>query len=607
MASGRNTLIQIANGTEMEWLDCDPVLAEGQIGYDSTSCCLFVGNGVDPYSALCKICVAEPETITTLVDNGDGTFTYTNETGTPVTIDVCDLVEDAGILPSLTTTDNVNFTFNDGKGNLTTFSINEIDMDINEITVNNSVITFTAEDGTTTNVDICALVATNCNSPMVVNPDGSVTYTDNAGNITTIPAPTYSSVTNTITGNQIATHTSGDGTIIDVFESVTTFVDNGDCTYTYTSEDGTVTTTDEPTKTVYFWDIATPGVSEEIWTGAGNSATHDFPSEIFIGPREGECGQPSHINGAPDISITVADWNDNTANDPSNGTDQARWCGWLYIEDDGTQIQDVNTNSGERIRIWFDGQVVYESIADTTGGVGSGTNGPFITTNKGWHYMCFEISDFSAFGGLNIQTSTDGISFSNFNGLTSLNRPVLGCKQEPKSYTLLADEFDCPESIGSCYAIIPSGGNTSVLTDNSDGTYTHDDGTGNTVVIDTNQSLTLTTEDIIVGHASGFQDGTTTLQARNTTITRTAQGQYTVTFATPHPDGANYEVLFGVDEDASRDVSKVSVVKGTRTANGFDLIVTDDDNGAAADLLVDEPWSFEVLREITVLTNVTIS
>lgn len=94
-----------------------------------------------------------PHDIATFVNTGPGEWTYTNEFGVP-----------------------------------TTFNINEIDMDINSVTQSGSVVTFTAEDGSSVAVDICAIVAAGCNSPMVINPDGSITYTDNAGNTTTINA-----------------------------------------------------------------------------------------------------------------------------------------------------------------------------------------------------------------------------------------------------------------------------------------------------------------------------------------------------------------------------------------------------------------------------------
>ena len=45
----------------------------------------------------------------------------------------------------------------------------------------------------------------------------------------------------------IATHTSGDGTVTAIEESITSLTDNGDGTFTYISEDGTSTTYDETT------------------------------------------------------------------------------------------------------------------------------------------------------------------------------------------------------------------------------------------------------------------------------------------------------------------------------------------------------------------------
>ena len=90
----------------------------------------------------------------------------------------------------------------------------------------------------------------------------------------------------------------------------------------------------------------------------------------------------------------------------------------------------------------------------------------------------------------------------------------------------------------------------------------------------------------------------------NSTITRTAIGQYTVTFGQAHPDGSDYAVTFGQDEAAARDVPKVSIVDGTRTANGFDVIVTTDDNGAGADIYTDDIWSFHVSIDQTVVTDI---
>lgn len=216
-------------------------------------------------------------------------------------------------------------------------------------------------------------------------------------------------------------------------------------------------------KTVYSW-ATTPGVREQIWSGAGNAAPHDFASVIFSGPAEGSCGLPAHINGAADVDIVVPDWVDNTANDPSNGSDQFRWSGWIYIDQDGTQLQDINGNSGERLRIWLDGVVVFNSTGDTTGGTPGA--GIFATVDYGWHYLVFEGSDLSAFAGVQLQNDNGGDNvFSNFSGPTSVDEPVQICRQEKCGYVLLAGETECPQkSVGPCRSIIPAAGSSSGTT-----------------------------------------------------------------------------------------------------------------------------------------------
>lgn len=204
-------------------------------------------------------------------------------------------------------------------------------------------------------------------------------------------------------------------------------------------------------RVLYYYDtVGTEGVVEQIWTGDGNSAPHGPVSGIFNGPGIDPLGIPAHINGAPDIDIIVSDWIDSTSNDPSNGTDQARWYSWIFIENDGTQLQDINGNSGETLRAWvasgFCSQpaVVFEQITDTTGGAGSGSSGPFVTLNKGFHFLVYEISDFTAFGGVQLQNDTggDGI-FSNYSGPVYTEEPTLSCRFVDCDYVPLENESFC--------------------------------------------------------------------------------------------------------------------------------------------------------------------
>ena len=122
------------------------------------------------------------------------------------------------------------------------------------------------------------------------------------------------------------------------------------------------------------------------------------------------------------------------------------------------------------------------------------------------------------------------------------------------------------------------------------------------------QKLNVTKKEIIAVYASAHRRSGTTEIQRNCTITENGLGRYTVTFSAPHPDGFQYEVLLGQEESgAFRDVPKVSVVFGSKTANGFDIQVTLDDNGGTADTYSNDEWSFAVLHEVNVITNVTLT
>ena len=169
------------------------------------------GNGNTFVIDICAIQAANcPETVTTFVDNGDGTYTYTSEDGTITTT----ATPGAETVTTLVNNGNGTYTYTSENGAVTTIDINEVDMDINSVTQAGSVLTFTSEDGSSVTADICAIVNGNCPATAVDNGDGTYTITGTDGNAVTVSFT----------------------------ESITTFVDNGDGTATYTSEDGTVTT-----------------------------------------------------------------------------------------------------------------------------------------------------------------------------------------------------------------------------------------------------------------------------------------------------------------------------------------------------------------------------
>ena len=99
------------------------------------------------------------------------------------------------------------------------------------------------------------------------------------------------------------------------------------------------------------------------------------------------------------------------------------------------------------------------------------------------------------------------------------------------------------------------------------------------------------------GSSDGVQSGS---WARNSTVTRTGNGLWTVAFNAAHPDGINYNISLIGEETNDRDSPYMVVFQGTKTANGFNFYIGEGDNGGGADALVDHPWSYGVTVPITV-------
>lgn len=148
--------------------------------------------------------------------------------------------------PSTLTVNGTIVTHVSGDGTVTTFDFCNCPDVITTLTASpTGIVSYTNEDGVTVAFDICAIVAANCNSTLTVNADGSLTYVDNAGNITNVPPHVHSTLT--VSGT-IVTHTSGDGTVTSFDfcacpDIVTTMVVTGSIV-SYTNEDGVLVSFD---------------------------------------------------------------------------------------------------------------------------------------------------------------------------------------------------------------------------------------------------------------------------------------------------------------------------------------------------------------------------
>jgi NADH:ubiquinone oxidoreductase subunit F (NADH-binding) len=215
------------------------------------------------------------ETTTTLVDNADGTFTYTDETGTPITFDANIDDADADATNELQVLSFSNDTLYLSNGNSVYITPSAADNWGTDVV--NTSGTNISGDGTAGN----PLTVTESTSTLVDNADGTFTYTDETGTPITFDAnidDADADATNELqvlsfsndtlylsNGNSVyitpgagdnwgtdvvntsGTNISGNGTVgspLTVTETTTTLVDNGNGTFTYTDETGTPITFD---------------------------------------------------------------------------------------------------------------------------------------------------------------------------------------------------------------------------------------------------------------------------------------------------------------------------------------------------------------------------
>ena len=146
----------------------------GAIIYNTDENCLFQYNN-NTWSSLC-VNVMDNETVTSLIDNNDGTISYTSEDGSTTTIIKSNLIDN----------NDGTYTFNNGNGAPVTIDIPSLET-LTSITLNpnNTTIDYIDEAGTLTQLNLSNIVSNlETATTLVDNGDGTVTYT-NENNVTT--------------------------------------------------------------------------------------------------------------------------------------------------------------------------------------------------------------------------------------------------------------------------------------------------------------------------------------------------------------------------------------------------------------------------------------
>ncbi|SFO36121.1 hypothetical protein SAMN05421741_1433 [Paenimyroides ummariense] len=253
---------------------------------------------------------------TSVVKNPDGTYTFTNEAGDTVVIDATDnvinnietILGDTNVLNELIEVlgntyvggnvyyDGTQFTYVDQSGTTHVINMQDIVKANETITTivnnNDGTYTYTNEAGATAIIDVPAAVVNQFENIYndIVNEQitvGGTTYntfeeylTSIANDAINIGGSTFIDVTGTGTAadpyqvsikegtanSMLITNAAGNvewaslSSIVKANETVTTLVDNNNGTYTYTSENGTVTTVNIPASIVnQFNDIVNSG------------------------------------------------------------------------------------------------------------------------------------------------------------------------------------------------------------------------------------------------------------------------------------------------------------------------------------------------------------
>jgi phosphoribosylformylglycinamidine (FGAM) synthase-like amidotransferase family enzyme len=176
-----------------------------------------------------KAMVDSIETVSTLVDNGDGTFTYRDEDGTVTTYNSKDTVLTYFDKLNDSTLYYVNENGDTSKVDVTSLQVTET---VTSITNTDSTITYVDENGVSTVINVGSMIDSMETVTSVSKTDSTISYIDENGDTTTLDVKA----------------------MVDSIETVSTLVDNGDGTFTYRDEDGTVTTYNSKDTVLTYFD-----------------------------------------------------------------------------------------------------------------------------------------------------------------------------------------------------------------------------------------------------------------------------------------------------------------------------------------------------------------
>ncbi|MDV6170253.1 hypothetical protein R1T16_17585, partial [Flavobacterium sp. DG1-102-2] len=368
-----------------------------------------------------------------IIDNGDGTYTYVNPDGSTTTIDV------------------------PGHQTLTFLAYNPTA----------KTLTYTAENGQNTVIDIDALVKNSETiTTLVDNGNGTMTYTNEAG------------VQTIITKAQGVQGAQGVG--------IATTVNNGDGTITFTYTDGTTFTTSNLTGPQ--GPAGTDGVigsngadglsAYQIWINAGNTGTE----AQFLDSLKGANGAAG-TDGLSAYQIWLNAGNTGTEAQFLASLKGADGAAGVNGTDGKGITTTVNNGDGTFTINYTDGTsttIDFQNIETTTNIVNNG-DGTYTYTNEDGIQTVIDVrataipfdNTASGISATTVQGAIDALAAANTTTNTQLNNITLVEDNDGKVTLVKAD--------GSKVKVDKAN-----LTNNGDGTYTFTNNDGSDVIINSN-------------------------------------------------------------------------------------------------------------------------
>ncbi len=517
--------------------DATEVILNGPIDVD--------GDGNDETTVQDAIAdlAAITETVTNLVDNNDGTITYTNEDGTPQTISKSDLTDNG----------DSTYTFDNGDGVPITF-VGTDDQNANEVNYDNTTSGLVATDVQAAIDEINAAAGT---VALVDNLDGTYEFTDAAGNTTTITDTSISTMSAPVNGVYTYTDESGATQTIDTnansnpYDNTTSglvatdvqaaideinaaagtvaLVDNLDGTYEFTDAAGNTTTITDtsistmsaPVNGVYTYTDES-GATQTIDTNANSNPYDNTTSGLVatdvqaaideINAAAGTVALVDNLDGTYEFTdaagntTTITDTSISTMSAPVNGV-------YTYTDESGaTQTIDTNANSNPYDNttsglVATDVQAAIDEINAAAGTVALVDNldGTYEFTDAAGNTTTItdtSISTMSApVNGVYTYTDESGATQtidtnanSNPYDNTTSGLVATDVQAAIDEINAAAGTVALVDNLDGTYEFTDAAGNTTTITDTSistmsapvNGVYTYTDESGATQTIDTN-------------------------------------------------------------------------------------------------------------------------